>query len=67
MKAKMVERMYKNFQEFKQDVEVVLKNCQIFNDESSEIYKAAVKLERFFKNQLRKYGLDDNIGMIRIK
>lgn len=33
MKAKMVEKEYRNFQEFRRDVEVVLKNCQMFNHE----------------------------------
>lgn len=65
MKAKMVERQYSDFQEFRRDVEVVLKNCQLFNDERSELYKASVKLENFFREKLREYGFTE--GMIRIK
>lgn len=59
MKLKMVNRMYRNFAEFKRDAFTVLKNCQKFNHESSEIYKASVKLERFYKERLQQFRMFD--------
>jgi len=67
MKTKMIERQYLDFQEFRRDVEVVLKNCQLFNDERSELYKASVKLENFFRGKMVEYGFVDSQGTIRIK
>lgn len=55
MKLKMVERLYKSFLEFKRDIATIFKNCQKFNHETSEIFKASIKLERFYLNKLKNY------------
>jgi hypothetical protein len=42
---------------WRQDVEVMFRNCKKFNEETSEIHKSAVKLGRFFYQELKDYGL----------
>lgn len=44
-------------------------NCKTFNEESSDIHISAKKLENFFFNELKHYGLVDNgmSGKVRIR
>lgn len=49
------------------DVEVMFKNCKIFNEETSDIHKSSIKLERFYFAELRDCGLNNPQSTIRIR
>jgi hypothetical protein len=44
------------------DFTTMFQNCFKYNEEYSEIYGSAKKLERFFNNELRHYGIADIIN-----
>ena len=44
---------YEGLQEFIDDVGKIFANCKFYNDESSQYYKHAVKLEKFFNEKLK--------------
>jgi hypothetical protein len=48
------------------DMDTMFKNCKAFNEESSEIYQSALKLERFYFQKMRDIGLSDYTSKIRI-
>ena len=66
MKEKFKGYQYSSLVHFMKDVHTVFKNCQVFNDETSEIHKASAKLERFYWREMKVRGLSDGPSMIRI-
>ena len=48
-------------QQWNKDVTTMFTNCKEFNEESSDIHKSAKKLEKFFNNELKHYGIFDGM------
>ena len=55
-----------NVREWRQDIETMFMNCRLFNEETSEIFQSAVKLENFYFAELRQYDLIDTRKNIRV-
>lgn len=45
--------LYKNVDDFETDMQKIFDNCKKYNDDSSNYYKCAVKLEKFCKEKLK--------------
>ena len=48
IKEKIKEGQYSSVAEWRRDVDTMFKNCKSFNEETSEIYRSADKLQRFY-------------------
>lgn len=48
IKERIKDGYYQNIPQWRMDMETMFKNCMSFNEEDSEIYKSAVKLESFY-------------------
>ena len=66
IKTKIREYSYNNQNEWKRDIFTMFKNCKAFNLDTSDIHQSAIKLERYYWQQLRSYGLADSQSTIRI-
>lgn len=50
---KIEKELYHTLDEFVADVQLVVDNCRIYNNESTQYYKCANLLEEYFKSRLR--------------
>jgi hypothetical protein len=66
IKEKIKAGHYPNIYDWRKDIETMFKNCRTFNEESSEIHHSAVKLENFYFQELRDYGLIDSRKNTRV-
>ncbi|TPX52951.1 hypothetical protein SeMB42_g01103 [Synchytrium endobioticum] len=48
------EDAYKTWEAFSADVQKIFDNCRLYNEESSNYYKCAVKLEKFFRERSKQ-------------
>lgn len=60
---------YSNVPQWHLDIYTMFTNCKTYNEESSDIHISAKKLENFFSNELKHYGLVDTgmSGKVRIR
>lgn len=49
---------YEDKFQFFRDIRLVFSNCREFNEQGTEIYNSANKLENFFRKLWSEYGLD---------
>jgi len=52
--SKLQKGGYANFDAFDADIRLVIDNCQMYNAESSEVYKQARRLDRLYQRELEK-------------
>ena len=57
IRKKLVSSLYSNRKEFISDVNLVWSNCKAYNQENSEVYKSAEKLEKEFNKLIKSMGL----------
>jgi hypothetical protein len=62
IKENIKKSKYKSVGDWYRDFTTMFQNCFKYNEEDSEIYGSAKKLERFFNNELRHYGIADIIN-----
>ena len=48
IKEKIKEGQYSSVAEWRRDVDTMFKNCKSFNEDTSDIYSSAEKLQRFY-------------------
>ena len=53
---------YPTFEAFRKDVQLVIDNCTTYNDKKSEVYKQAIKLQKFFDKELIKQKTSSGTG-----
>jgi len=53
IKSKVSNNEYANFQEFADDVQLVVDNCKVYNPEQTVYARAAVKIEEAFKDMVK--------------
>lgn len=53
MESKIEKGMYICLDDFVRDLQLVVDNCKVYNQESTQYHKCALLLEEFFKNRLK--------------
>ena len=69
IKEKIKDGEYQSVSQWRMDIELMFRNCKIFNEEKSDIYISCIKLQKFFMEELKNYGLTGGItnsGSIKI-
>ncbi len=67
IKEKVKAGEYKNPGQWRMDIETMFKNCKIYNEDISDIYVSAVKLENFYRSEVEEYRLTEIISGLRIR
>lgn len=47
---------YSNCVEFAEDAELVFSNCQLFNEDESDVGKAGLVLKKFYENRWEEFS-----------
>ena len=55
IKRNIKRKKYTRIEEFRDDVQLIWDNCKNYNQEESEIYKQAIRMEKYFSKVLKKY------------
>jgi len=55
VKKKLKAGKYKTVNDFLEDIQLIWDNCKLYNQEGSQIYKQAFKLEKVQKKLIKKY------------
>lgn len=58
MEAKLKANKYASFADFKADLELIVDNCMLFNEKSSDVYRQAVSLRKAIAKEVGKLGSD---------
>ena len=71
MHEKIEENVYKTFDDFKYDFNLIWRNCMTYNSEDTIYYRAAVRLRdqgktlvRNARRQIERTGVDPETGML---
>ncbi|KAH9261540.1 hypothetical protein BASA81_000196 [Batrachochytrium salamandrivorans] len=56
METKLKALKYESFDQFRADLDLVVDNCLLFNEKSSEVYKQAVSLRKHMSKEIAKLG-----------
>ncbi|XP_016840706.1 bromodomain adjacent to zinc finger domain protein 1A isoform X2 [Nasonia vitripennis] len=65
IKTKFENDEYRTLQEFYSDCLLVFDNCQTYNTEHSEVYKAGMRLMKFFEKKCKDLNLNYNEDAVR--
>ncbi|CAG0901953.1 unnamed protein product [Darwinula stevensoni] len=57
MKGKLHRGEYKSNVEFLSDIELIFDNCKLYNYETTEEYRSAVRMTKFFETTAKEHGL----------
>jgi hypothetical protein len=53
MDSKIERGVYTSLDEFVRDLQLVVDNCKLYNQESTQYHKCALLLEEYFKSRLK--------------
>lgn len=67
IKERIKDGYYSNVGQWRMDIDTMFNNCKKFNEEESDIYQSALKLQRFYFQDLRNSRLVDQSSTIRIR
>ncbi|CAI9617005.1 unnamed protein product [Staurois parvus] len=56
MRNKLLNGRYSSFEEFAEDAELVFSNCQLFNEDDSEVGKAGLILKKFYESRWEEFN-----------
>ncbi|XP_012285440.1 bromodomain adjacent to zinc finger domain protein 1A isoform X2 [Orussus abietinus] len=65
MKYKLTNGDYKTLLEFYQDCLLVFDNCQTYNQEHSHVYRAGMRLQKYFEKRCKELNLDYDEEKVR--
>lgn len=57
IKKKLKANKYRKNQDFLEDLQLIWDNCQRYNQENSQIFRAALKMEKVSRRILKKYSI----------
>ncbi|KAM5180603.1 LOW QUALITY PROTEIN: bromodomain adjacent to zinc finger domain protein 2A [Mantella aurantiaca] len=55
MRNKLLNGRYSSFEEFAEDAELVFSNCQLFNEDDSDVGKAGLVLKKFYESRWEEF------------
>ncbi|KAM8977534.1 bromodomain adjacent to zinc finger domain protein 2A [Pelodytes ibericus] len=56
MRHKLLNEKYSSCEEFAEDAELVFSNCQLFNEDDSEVGKAGLALKKFYESRWEEFN-----------
>ncbi|KAM4702042.1 bromodomain adjacent to zinc finger domain protein 2A [Discoglossus pictus] len=56
MRHKLLDGKYSSYEEFAEDAELVFSNCQLFNEDDSEVGKAGLIMKQFYESRWEEFS-----------
>ncbi|XP_053311659.1 bromodomain adjacent to zinc finger domain protein 2A [Spea bombifrons] len=64
MRHKLLNGKYSSCEEFAEDAELVFSNCQLFNEDDSEVGKAGLAMRKFYESRWEEFSQERNQGAL---
>ncbi len=62
MSKRLLSGYYSTVRLFVADARRILENCKLYNDKSTDYYKCAVIIEKFFASKMKEHNLNTELN-----